>query len=159
MVEAELKRIARNFLRREHGQQTLLTSDLINEAYIKLVDQRDVRWQSRSHFFAVASLIIRRILINHARDKTVERRGGGAIMLNIDDVDVVSTDRATELLDLDEALTRLAEMDKVKARIVEMRYFGGLTAEESAEVLGIKEAAVVRHWSLARAWLARELRK
>jgi RNA polymerase sigma factor (TIGR02999 family) len=159
MVEAELNRIAHNFLRREHTNRSLLTSDLINEAYIKLVKQRDVRWQNRAHFFAIASLIIRRILINHARDRTAGKRGGSALVLNIDEVEIISTEKAAELISLDEALTRLTDFDKVKGKIVEMRYFGGLTAVETASVLGMTPAAVNRHWTLARAWLARQIRK
>lgn len=159
LVESELKRIARRFLRREYANRSMLTSDLINEAYVKLVNQREVRFQNRSHFFAVASLIIRRILINHARDRMAGKRAGAVLVLNIDDVEIISTEKTTELIALDEALTQLANLDKVKARIVEMRYFGGLTAAETAEVLGLTSAAVTRHWNLARAWLARELRK
>lgn len=159
VVESELKRIARNFLRRENANRSLQTSDLINEAYLKLVGQREVRWQNRSHFFAVASIIIRRILINHARDRKAGKRGGGVNDLNIENVYIVSRERTDELISLDEALTKLAEFDQMKGRIVEMRYFGGLTAAETAEVLNITPAAVTRHWNLARAWLAREMRK
>lgn len=159
LVESELTRIARRFLRGENANHTLLTSDLINEAYLKLVNQRDVRWQNRSHFFAIASIIIRRILINHARDRTAGKRGGATIVVDIDGVDVISTERNEELISLDEALDRLVDFDPVKARIVEMRYFGGLTIDETAEVLKIAPTSVSRHWNLARAWLAHEIRK
>lgn len=158
LVESELKRIARNYLRREHANHSFQTSDLINEAYIRLVNQRHVQWQNRSHFFAVSSIILRRILLNHARDRAAGKRGGAAIVLNIDEVEILSTEKTAELISLDEALTRLADFDRLKARIVEMRYFGGLTAAETAEVLKITPAAVNRHWTLARAWLARQLR-
>ena len=159
LVESELKRIARRFLLRENANRSMLTSDLINEAYLKLVNQREVQWKNRNHFFAVSSIIIRRILINHARDQMAGKRAGAALVLNIDDVEVPSTERTEDLISLDEALTRLAEFDNIKGRIVEMRYFGGLTAAETAEVLNMTPAAVTRHWNLARAWLARQMRK
>lgn len=159
LVESELKRIARRFLLRENANRSMLTSDLINEAYLKLVNQREVQWKNRNHFFAVSSIIIRRILINHARDRMAGKRAGAALVLNIDDVEVLSTERTEDLISLDEALTRLAEFDNIKGRIVEMRYFGGLTAAETAEVLNMTPAAVTRHWNLARAWLARQMRK
>ena len=112
-----------------------------------------------NHFFAVASLIMRRILINHARDRMAGKRGGATFAVDIDNVEVISTERTEELVSLDEALTRLSEFDLIKGRIVEMRYFGGLTIEETADVLKITPAAVSRHWHLARAWLASQMRK
>ena len=159
MVESELKRIARRFLNRENENCSLQVSDLINEGYMKLVGQREVKWANSSHFYAVASLIMRRILINHARDRIAGKRGGATFAVDIDDVEVISTERTEELVSLDEALTRLSEFDPMKGRIVEMRYFGGLTIEETADVLKITPAAVSRHWNLARAWLARQMRK
>lgn len=159
LVESELRKIARRFIRKENGNFSLQVSDLINEAYIKLVDQRSVKWANSSHFYAVASLIMRRILINHARDRVAGKRGGAALVLNIDNVDVMSTERSADLLLLDEALERLAAFDPLKGRIVEMRYFGGLTIEEVADVLKLTPAAVFRHWNLARAWLAQQMRK
>lgn len=159
LVESELKRIARRFLKRENANHSFMTSDLINEAYMRLIGQRDVQWKNQSHFFAVSSIIIRRILMNHARDRMTGKRAGGAFVLNIDDVEIISTEKTTELISLDEALTCLSNFDMVKARIVEMRYFGGLTTTEVAEVLSMTPAAVTRHWNLARAWLARQMRK
>lgn len=158
LVESELKMIARRLIRKENANFSLQVSDLVNEAYIKLVDQRSVKWANSSHFYAVASLIMRRILINHARDRVAGKRGGAALVLNIDNVEVMSTDRSAELLLLDDALARLTELDPLKGRIVEMRYFGGLTIEDVAEVLGLTPAAVFRNWRLARAWLARQIR-
>ena len=159
MVESELKRIARRYLNRENANCSLQVSDLINEGYMKLVGQREVKWANSSHFYAVASLIMRRILINHARDRIAGKRGGATFAVDIDDVEVISTERTEELVSLDEALTRLSDFDPMKGRIVEMRYFGGLTIEETADVLKIPPAAVSRHWTLARAWLARQMRK
>ncbi len=124
MVESELKRIARRYLNRENQNCSLQVSDLINEGYMKLVGQREVKWANSNHFFAVASLIMRRILINHARDRMAGKRGGATFAVDIDNVEVISTERTAELVSLDEALTRLSEFDPIKGRIVEMRYFG-----------------------------------
>lgn len=163
IVETELRRIAHNYMRRENGHHTLQTTALVNEAYLKLVNQRDVRWQNRAHFFGLSAQIMRRILLNHARDKMTEKRGGTIAVqpggvVSLDDVEVLSKEKSTELIALDEALERLAAFDKTKSRIVELRYFGGLTIEETAEVLGIAPITVSTHWRLAKAWLARELR-
>lgn len=158
-VESELKRIAHNFLRRENPNHTLQTSALVNEAYLKLINQRSVNWQNRAQFFALSAQIMRRILLNYARDRSVEKRGGGAIHLQIEEVDILSQDKNLELIVLDEALTRLAEFDPIKSRITELRFFGGLTVEETAETLQIAPITVIRHWNLAKAWLAREIRK
>jgi len=159
IVESELKRIARNFLRREQANRTLLTSDVVNEAYLRLLKQREVRWQNRSHFFAVASIIIRRLLINHARDRLAGKRAGGELVLNTQDVEIVSPEKNVELISLDEALTRLAVLDPKKSRIVEMRFFGGMTTAEIGDVLGMTPASVTRQWNLAKAWLAQQMRK
>jgi len=158
MVESELRRIAANYMRRERPGHTLQTSALVNEAYLKLVDQRQVRWQNRSHFFALASQLMRRILLDHARSQRRVKRGGDAIPLNLDDVAVMAPEKSAELVALDDALTRLAEFDPRKAKIVEMRFFGGLTVDEVAEALGIAPITVMLHWRLARAWLQREMR-
>jgi len=159
LVEKELKSIARNYLRRESPNGSLMTSDLINEAYIKLVNQREPRWKNRSHFFAISSIIIRRILTNRARDRSAAKREGSAIVLNIDDVEIMSSEQSAELLLLDETLKRLARFDRLKARIVELRYFGGLSTTQIGRLLSLSPAAVNRHWRLARAWLAREMTK
>jgi RNA polymerase sigma factor (TIGR02999 family) len=159
MVEAELRRIAANYMRRERPGHTLQTSALVNEAYLKLVDQREVRWQNRSHFFALASQLMRRILLDHARTQGRVKRGGEAVHVNLEDVAVMSPQKSEELIALDEALTRLAEFDPQKGRLVEMRFFGGLTVEEVAEVLEIAPVTVMLHWRLAKAWLQKEMRR
>lgn len=159
MVEAELRRIAANYMRRERPGHTLQTSALVNEAYLKLVDQREVRWQNRSHFFALASQLMRRILLDHARTQGRVKRGGDAVHVNLEDVAVMSPQKSEELIALDEALTRLAEFDPQKGRLVEMRFFGGLTVAEVAEVLEIAPVTVMLHWRLAKAWLQKEMRR
>ena len=158
IVEVELRRIAHNFMRRERGNHTLQTSALVNEAYVKLVDQRDVRWQNRSHFFALSAQIMRRILINHARDSVAQKRGGAAEHIAFEDTMILTKEKSTEPIALDDALERLAKFDETKSRIVELRYFGGLTLEETAEALGIAAVTVSVNWRLAKAWLAREIR-
>jgi RNA polymerase sigma-70 factor, ECF subfamily len=158
IVEIELRRIAHNYMRRERGNHTLQTSALVNEAFVKLVDQRDVRWQNRSHFFALSAQIMRRILLNHARDRVAGKRGGNAQPVALDEAVVLTKEKSAELIALDEALDRLAKFDKTKSRIVELRYFGGMTIEETAEALGIAPVTVSVNWRLAKAWLAREIR-
>jgi len=159
IVERELRRLARYHMRHEQNEHTLQTSALVNELYLKLVDQRQAKWHNRAHFFAVAAQLMRRILVDHARRHTRVKRGGGAFMIPIDDVVVLSHEKSAELLALDEALERLAVLNPLKARIVELRHFGGLTVEETAEVLRISGVSVMRHWSLAKTWLRREVRK
>ena len=158
IVEIELRRIAHNYMRRERGNHTLQTSALVNEAFVKLVDQRDVHWQNRSHFFALSAQIMRRILLNHARDRVAGKRGGNAQHVELNDTLILTKEKSAELIALDEALERLAKFDKTKSRIVELRYFGGMTIEETAEVLGIAPVTVSVNWRLAKAWLARDLR-
>ncbi len=158
IVEIELRRIAHNYMRRERGNHTLQTSALVNEAYVKLVDQRDVHWQNRSHFFALSAQIMRRILLNHARDRVADKRGGGAEHVALDDAVILTKKKSAELIALDEALEKLAKFDETKSRIVELRYFGGMTLEETAEALGIAPITVSVNWRLAKAWLAREIR-
>ena len=159
MVETELRLIARNYMRRENPGHTLQTTALFNEAYLKLVDQNRVTWQNRRHFFAISAQIMRRILLDHARERKAGKRGGGAVeILNIEDVGFVSNEKSDEMIALDESLKRLAEFDKLKSQIVEMRYFGGLTIEETAEVLGIAPITVSVHWRVAKAWLGKEIR-
>jgi RNA polymerase sigma-70 factor (ECF subfamily) len=159
MVEIELRRIAHNFMRKENGHHTLQTTALVNEAYLKLINQRNVNWQNRAHFFALSAQIMRRILLNCARDKAAEKRGGRlAEHVNIDDVQILTPEKTVELIALDEALEKLAAEDELKSRIVELRYFGGLTIEETAEALGIAPITVSVHWRFAKAWLAREIK-
>lgn len=158
MVESELRRIAANYMRRESPGHTLQTTALVNEAYLKLVDQRNVRWQNRAHFFALASQLMRRILLDHARSQRRAKRGGDAVHVNLDDVAVITPEKSEELIALDEALEALAQFDPKKSKIVEMRFFGGLTVNEVAEVLDIAPVTVMLHWRLAKAWLGREIR-
>src|SRR5688572_15491046 len=158
LVYDELRRIARRHLRRESNTRTLQTTALVHEAYLKLIDQTRANWQNRAQFFGVSANIMRRILIDHARKRLRGKRGGGAFKISLDDGSIdVSDERAAELVALDEALKRLAEEDPQKARIVELRYFGGLSIEETAEVLGIGTATVIRHWRIVKAWLYREI--
>ena len=158
VVERELRRIAHNYMRRENANHTLQTTALVNEAYLKLVDQTRVSWQNRAQFFAISAQIMRRILLNHARDRSAGKRGGGAEHVNLDNVSVLSPEKSEELIALDDALEKLKIFDELKSRIVEMRYFGGLTIEETAEVLGIAAPTVSLHWRLARAWLQSEIK-
>ena len=158
MVERELRRIAANHMRRESPGHTLQTTALVNEAYLKLVDQREVRWQNRAHFFALASQLMRRILLDHARSQGRAKRGGQAVHVDLEEVAVLTPQKSEELIALDEALVRLAEFDARKSKIVEMRFFGGLSVNEAAEVLGIAPVTVMLHWRLAKAWLQREIR-
>ena len=158
VVETELRKLARYHMRREGRTHTLQTTALVNEVYLKLVDQTHTRWHNRQHFFAIAAQLMRRILVDYARRNSRLKRGGGTIALPLDDVSVISPERSVELLALDEALVRLSEFDPLKARIVELRHFGGLSVEETATVLGVAEITVIRHWGLAKAWLRREVR-
>jgi RNA polymerase sigma factor (TIGR02999 family) len=158
IVEGELRRLASYQMRREDSSHTLQTTALVNELYLKLVDQRQAKWHNRAHFFAVAAQIMRRILVDHARRNIRDKRGGGVADLPLDDVNVISREKSAELLALDEALDRLTIVDPVKGRIVELRHFGGLSVEETAEVLNVSGITVMRHWGLAKAWLRREVR-
>jgi RNA polymerase sigma factor (TIGR02999 family) len=157
LVEKELHRLAHSYMRRESPDHTLQTTALVNEAYLKLIDQKKTRWQNRAHFFGIAARIMRRILMNYARDQQRLKRGGGAIQVSLSEVAVISLSKTTDLLALDEALERLAATDERKARVVELRYFGGLSVEETAEVLGVSEITVLRDWKFAKAWLLRDI--
>ena len=155
LVEGELHRLAHRYMGHERQDHTLQTTALVNEAYLKLIDQR-VDWQSRAHFFGIAAQIMRRILIDHARKHLGPKHGGGKT-ISLEEVAVVSDERASELVALDEALTTLAKVDERKSRLVELRYFGGLTIEETAAVLGVSDETIRREWIRARAFLHREL--
>jgi len=155
LVYEELRRLARGFMGKERNNHTLQTSALINEAYLKLVDQDETNWQNRAHFFAVSAQIMRHILIDHARSYGYEKRGAGAQRLGLDDVKVFSEGRAGELVALDDALTKLAAIDPRKSRLVELRFFGGLNIEETAEVMNLSPTTVQREWRAAKAWLQR----
>ena len=157
LVYNELRRLAHGYLRRERKGHTLQTTALINEAYLRLVDQKQVHWANRSHFFAISAQIMRRILIDHARRYDYAKRGGGAQRISLDEAAVVAKERARELLMLDEALNGLAKIDPRRGQVVELRYFGGLNNEEIAGVLKISENTVTRDWNMARAWLYQEL--
>jgi len=153
VIYDELRRIAANYLRRERRDHTLQPTALVNEAYLKMVDITQVSWQNRAHFVAVAANQMRRILVDHARSVSAEKRGGGLQILTLNEEIDKSDEQTTDLMLLDEALTELAQMDPIKAKIVELRYFGGLTTDETAEVLGVSTITIKRHWKMAKAWL------
>lgn len=156
-VYGELRRLAHAYMRRQRSDHTLQTTALVNEAYMRLIDSSQVRWQDRNHFFAMSARLMRRILVDFARAKKAQKRGGGDHKVTFDEELPVSDSKETDLLALDEALTRLAELDERQSRIVELKYFGGLTEEEIAEYLEISARTVRRDWSVARAWLYREI--
>src|SRR5438552_7260874 len=157
MVYEELHRLAHHYMSQERAEHTLQTSALVNEAYVRLVDWKNVRWQNRAHFFAVSAQLMRRILVDFARSHGYEKRGGGMRPVTLDDAAFVVDSKGMDMVALDDALNALAELDARQSRVVELRFFGGLTNEEAAEVLKVSEATVRRDWSLARAWLHREL--
>jgi RNA polymerase sigma-70 factor, ECF subfamily len=159
LVYSELKRLARSYMRRERPEHTLQATALVHEAYLKLVRQHDVNWQSRSHFFGIAAQLMRRILIDHARGHLREKRGGANQAVPLDDALVFSPEHSEELVRLDEALVRLSRFDERQGKIVELRFFGGLSVEETAEYLGISPKTVKRDWAVAKAWLHGELKQ
>ncbi len=158
LVYDELRRLAGRYMRREREDHTLQTTALVHEAYMKLVEQRSVNWQSRAHFFGIAAHLMRRVLLDHARGHLREKRGGGQQMVSLDEALVFAPGQATALVELDGALEKLAALDARQARIVELRFFAGLTVEEAAEVLGVSPKTVKRDWSVAKAWLHGELK-
>ena len=163
VVYNELRRLADSYMRREREGHTLQATALVHEAYMKLVEQRSVNWQSRAHFFGIAAQIMRRLLVDHARGRLRDKRGGGQFLVPLDDALVFSpeqfsAEQSSAMVELDSALDRLAAMDPRQARIVELRFFAGLTVEEAAEVLGISPKTVKRDWSVAKAWLHGELK-
>jgi RNA polymerase sigma factor (TIGR02999 family) len=157
LVYDELRRTAHRALRREHSDHTLGTTGLVHEVYLKLIDQTRVGWRDRAHFFAVAALAMRRILVDYARRQRRAKRGGGAAVVTLDESVVSLDERAENLVALDEALTRLSELNPRLSRVVECRFFGGLTEEEIAEALGVTTRTVKRDWAKARGWLYQEL--
>jgi RNA polymerase sigma factor (TIGR02999 family) len=159
MVYDELHRLAKRHIGRERPGHTLQTSALVNEAYLRLIDQRNVQWQNRTQFFSIASRLMRRILVDHARSRLYAKRGGGVQRVSLDEAAVVSIARSAELVALDEALTNLAAFDFRKSQVVEMRFFGGLSVEEIANVVGVSPVTVMRDWSTAKAWLYRAMEK
>jgi RNA polymerase sigma factor (TIGR02999 family) len=157
LVYDELRRLAHRYMRREHPGHTLQTSALVNEVYLRLIDSSHVRWQNRVHFFAVSAQLMRRILVDFARSRHNLKRGGGVRQVSLDEALLVSNESSTDLVALDDALKALASLDARQSQVVELRFFGGLSVEETAEVLHVSEGTVRRDWSLARAWLHREL--
>ena len=158
LIYAELRRLARRSMRRENPQHTLETGALINEAYLRLADWKNAKWENRAHFYGVAAQIMRRVLVDHARAHAYQKRGGGARPVSLDEALVASPDRAPDLIALDEALERLAKQDPRKGKVVELRFFGGLSVEETAAVLEVSPFTVIRDWNFVKAWLSRELR-
>jgi RNA polymerase sigma factor (TIGR02999 family) len=159
MILDELRRIARRHMRREGQGHTLESAALVHEAYMRLIEQRDVRWNNRAHFLAIASQMMRRILVDYARTRHAAKRGGDAYRLPLSEAEpLANVGQEVDLVELDQALDELAAMDPQEARVVELRFFGGLTLEETAEVVGISRATVEREWKTARAWLRRRLR-
>ena len=159
IVYDELHRLAHYYLKRERAGHSLQTTALVNEAYMRLVDYKRMQWQNRAHFFGVAAQAMRRILVDHARSRNYQKRGGGTQQVSIDEAATLSQGRTSELIALDDALRELEKMDERKSRIVELRYFGGLSLEETAEVLGVSVPTVTRDWNTAKAWLLREMTK
>jgi RNA polymerase sigma factor (TIGR02999 family) len=158
-VYGELRRIAKRCLAGERAGQTLQATALVNEAYLRLVDVRQVNWQNRAHFLAMSARLMRRILVDVARSKRYQKRGGGAVKVTLDDALVAAVERAPDLVALDDALVALARVDQRKARVIELRFFGGLSVEETATVLKVSVDTVMRDWKLAKVWLLRELRR
>ncbi len=158
-VYDELRRLAKGYMRHQRSDHTLQATALVNEAYLRLIDSSRVRWQNRTHFFAISAQLMRRVLVDFARAKNAEKRGGREQQVSFDEALPASFEKESELLALDEALKELAALDERQSRIVEMRYFGGMTEEEIAEALGISTRTVRRDWTVARAWLFRELKK
>jgi RNA polymerase sigma factor (TIGR02999 family) len=156
IVYEELHRLARRYMRGERPGHSLQTTALVNEAYLRLVGYERINWQNRSHFFAVSAQVMRRILVEHARRRNL-KRGGGAAHVSLDEAAVVGGSRAADLVALDDAMNTLAQFDRRKAQVVEMRFFGGLSVEETADVLKVSPATVMRDWNNAKAWLYREL--
>jgi RNA polymerase sigma factor (TIGR02999 family) len=157
LIYDELRGLAKRYMSRERNSHTLQTTALVNEAFLRLINQQNVDWQNRVHFFAIAAQVMRHLLVDHARSKQYAKRGGGAQQITLDEGLAVSDDNAVELLALNQALERLEAIDDRKSKIVELRYFGGLSTEETAEVLGVSEITIKREWAKAKAWLFREL--
>ena len=157
LVYEELRRLAHHYMRRERPGHTLQTTALVNEVYLRLVDHKGMRWQNRAHFYAVAAQAMRRILIDHARSRNYLKRGGDVKMIQLEEAATVVQKQAADLIALDDALSELAAIDPRKSKIVEMRYFGGMSVEETAEALDVSPVTVMRDWSTAKAWLLRAL--
>ena len=159
LVYEELRRLARRYMAREHPGQTLQATALVHEAYLRLIEQRLVSWQNRAHFFAISAQLMRRILVDRARARHYEKRGGGAGCISLDETAIITAEKDAELVALDDALRSLEVQDARKSRVVELRFFGGLSVEETAEVLQVSVDTVMRDWKMAKVWLLRELSK
>jgi RNA polymerase sigma factor (TIGR02999 family) len=157
LVEMELRRLARVYMRRERRHHTLQATALVNEAFIRFTDARNVRWQDRAHFLGIAARLMRRVLVDHARSRGYRKRGGGAVRVSLEEALLVATEPATDLVALDRAMRAFALVDPRKAQVVELRFFGGLSVEEAAEVLHVSAETVKRDWRIAKLWLVREL--
>lgn len=157
LVYDELRRLAGRYLRNERPDHTLQSTDLVHEAYLRMIDQQNVRWQSRAHFFGIAAQMIRRILVDHARRRHALKRGAAPVKLSLDEAVAAADQRDFDLMALDEALEKLAKFDPQQSRVVELRFFAGLSIEETAEVLSVSPATVKRDWTTAKAWLYRDL--
>ncbi|HZI19406.1 MAG TPA: sigma-70 family RNA polymerase sigma factor [Pyrinomonadaceae bacterium] len=158
LVHAELRRLARGYMRGERHGHTLQTTALVNEAYLKLVEQGRVRWQNRAHFLAIAARQMRHVLVDYARRRKYQKRGGGALQVTLGEAEGMADSRSPDLVALDEALAALAEVDPRRARVVELKFFGGLTTEEAAEALGVSDTTIERDWTVARAWLHKTMK-
>lgn len=157
IVYGELRRLARHYLKNERANHSLQPTALVHEVYLRLIGQKNVKWMGRAHFFSVAAQMMRRILIDHAKGLQRNKRGAGAMKLSLNEVIILADGGAMDMIALDEALTKLSIIDPRKGRVVELRYFGGMSVEETAEILGISHKTVMREWVMARAWLYREL--
>ena len=157
LVYEELRRLAHHYMSREHVGHTLQTTALVNEAYLRLVDQKRMRWQNRAHFFAIAAQMMRRILVDYARKRRYAKRGGELLKVSLAEAEGLTEERVADVVALDEALKNLAEIDPQQSSVVELRFFGGLTIEETAEVLGLSRDMVNREWMTAKAWLYQEM--
>src|SRR5215470_4635615 len=157
LLYRELHRMAHRYMRQERPGHTLQTTALINEAYLRLISWKNVRWQNRAQFFGVSAQLMRKILVDFARSRNYAKRGAGGHVISLDDVPVVSRDRARDILALDDALQRLADIDPRKSQIVELRFFGGLSLEETAEVLKVSSRTIRREWDLAKTWISRQM--
>ena len=157
LVYEELHRLAHLYMNRERPGHTLQTSALVNEAFVRLVDQRDVHWQNRSHFFGIAAQMMRRVLVDYARSRQYQKRGGDVVQVSLNEELIVSNEQTAEVVALDDALKSLATFDQRKCQIVELRFFAGLSIEEASQVLGISPGTVKRDWTLAKAWLRKEI--
>jgi RNA polymerase sigma factor (TIGR02999 family) len=159
LVHAQLRRLAHRYMNRERADHTLQTTALVNEAYLRLIDWKNVRWQNRAHFFGVSAQLMRRILVDYARERQYLKRGGGALEVSLSEAAAFSLERSSDLVALDEALTALSKIDHRKEQVVELRFFGGLSVKEVAEVMKVSSETVMRDWRLAKVWLLRELDK